>query len=355
MKIGLVGLPNSGKTTIFNALTKSQAAVTAYASTKLEPNVSVVQVGDDRVRRLSEMYRPKKTIYATIEMADFVGLREGASKDEAVSGDLLQLMRTMDALAVMLRNFEDDTSTPPKPMLDLKTLADEFLLADLMVVEKRLERIRASHKKGVQSAAQQTEQKALERIFEGLNAEKPVRDIELSAEEAKAVRGFGFVTQKTTIVILNSAESNFGKNAELLADIEKTYPAVEFAGSFEMELVQLDPEDAEAFMKDMGITESARDRLTRVAYDALGYISFYTVGPDEVRAWNIRRGDSAVDAAGVIHSDLARGFIRAECMSSDDLFELGSEKNVKEKGRLRLEGRDYVVKPGDILNIRYNL
>jgi hypothetical protein len=356
MKIGLVGLPNSGKTTIFNALTKSQAAVTAYAGTKVEPNVAIVPVGDERVSRLSAMYKPKKTIYASIEVVDFVGLKEGSSKDEAMAAELVRLIKNVDALAMVVRNFSDDAGAAPNPLRDLKILTDEFVLADLIVVEKRLERIRASQKKGIRTALEQLEEKVLERVAVELNAERPLRDLELSPEEEKAIRGFGFLTRKPAFVIVNSQESNFGKNAELIDEFQKLFPTVEFAGSFEMELAQLDNEDdARAFMQDMGITESARDRLTRIAYATLGYISFFTVGDDEVRAWNVKRGAPAVDAAGTIHTDLARGFIRAECMSYADLAELGSEKAVKEKGRLRLEGRDYVVKDGDILTIRYNV
>lgn len=356
MKIGLVGLPNSGKTTIFNALTRSSVEVTAYATARVEPNVAVVEVGDERVRKLSGMYKPKKTTFAAIDIVDFVGLKEGASKDEAMAGEVLRLVRNVDALAVVLRNFTDDLHGAPAPSEDLRTLEEEFLLADLIIVEKRLEKIEAGYKRGIKNPQIQSEERVLRRIAGQLNDMQPVRALELSAEEMRLIKGFQFLTFKPMVVILNSGESNFGAPRPAAEELERSHRVVEFAGTFEMELAQLDSEEeARAFMEDMGITESARDRLTQVAYDALGYISFFTVGEDEVRAWQIRRGSTAVDAAAAIHSDLARGFIRAECFPYEDLVKHGSERAVKEKGLLRLEGKEYVVRDGDVLSIRYNV
>jgi hypothetical protein len=356
MKIGLVGLPNSGKTTIFNALTRSSAEVTAYATAKVEPNVAVVEVGDERVHRLSAMYSPAKTTLATIDIVDFVGLKEGASKDEAMAGEVLRLVRNVDALAVVLRNFADDLHGDPAPRQDLRALEDEFLLSDLIIVEKRIEKIEAGYKRGIKNPQIQSEEKVLRRIATQLDDMKPVREMELSAEELRLIKGFQLLTLKPMVVILNSGESRFGHAEAIIEEFGAGRQAVEFAGTFEMELSHLDSEEeAKAFMDDMGISVSARDRLTRVAYDALGYISFFTVGEDEVRAWQIRRGSTAVDAAAAIHSDLARGFIRAECFTYEDLVSLGSEKAVKEKGLMRLEGKDYVVRDGDVLSIRYNV
>ncbi len=356
MKIGLVGLPNSGKTAIFNALTRSAAEVTAYATAKTEPNIAVVEVGDERVSKLSDMYKPRKTVYATIDVVDFVGFKEGASKDQSLSAEVMRLVRNMDALAIVARNFNDAMGAAPNPRGDVQTLTEEFLLADLIIAEGRLERIEAGYKRGQKNAALQAEEKLLRRIAEQLNTMRPVRELDFTDEESKTIRGFQFLTLKPTIVIVNSSEELFKKNAPLLETIGSQFPTVEFAGTFEMELSQLESkEDADAFMQDMGITESARDRLTQIAYAAMGYISFFTVGEDEVRAWQLRRDGTAVDAAGAIHSDLARGFIRAECFHYDDLLRLGTEKAIKEKGLLRLEGKEYVVKDGDILNIRYNV
>jgi GTP-binding protein YchF len=273
-----------------------------------------------------------------------------------MAGEVLRLVRNVDALAMVVRNFADDMSGEPDPAEDLRMLGEEFLLADLIIAEKRLEKIEAGYKRGIKNPQIQAEEKVLRRISEQLNEMKPIREMEISDEERRIIRGFQFLTLKPIVVILNSSEETFGNSTGVVESISTQAPVVEFAGTFEMELAQLDSEEeARAFMEDMGITESARDRLTQVAYDVLGYISFFTVGEDEVRAWQICRGDTAVDAAGAIHSDLARGFIRAECFTYDDLTAGGSEKAVKEKGLLRLEGKDYVVKDGDVLSIRYNV
>jgi hypothetical protein len=190
---------------------------------------------------------------------------------------------------------------------------------------------------------------------ENLNNEIPIRDLQLTADEEKSIRGFQFITQKPLMVILNSDENNFGENQDMLDKLNQNYRAIEFAGNFEMELSRLDNEEAAAFMEDMGISSSARERLTLFSYDMLGLISFFTVGKDEVRAWTIEKGDDAVTAAGKIHSDLARGFIRAECFNYQDLMEFGSEKAIKEHGKMRLEGKNYIVEDGDILNIRFSV
>jgi len=355
MKIGLVGLQNSGKTTIFNALTKSEAEVTMYASIKTEPNLAIVDVGDERVIKLSEMYRPKKMTFATLELLDFVGLAENSARGNSFPAEFLRLIKNMDALALVVRNFPDDLMGEPDPLTDLAQLTDELLLADLILIESRLEKIEWNSKRVKKTIEVQFEEKTLRKLLEQLNQNLPIRDLDLSADERRAIQGFQFITSKPVMVILNSAETNFGRNQALLDGIAELYRVVEFAGKFEMELSRLDDEAASFFMDDMGITESARDRLTQLAYEILGYISFFTVGPDEVRAWNIQIGDTAVAAAGEIHSDLARGFIRAECFSYDDLVRCGTEKSIREKGLFRLEGKEYLVRDGDILSIRFNV
>jgi len=354
MKIGLLGLPRSGKTTVFNALTKAEAPV-AHPNGKSEPNLAVIKVMDERVDRLSEIYDPKKTVYATVEFVDFVGFEESAQKKDAFSGAAMSLIRTLDALALVVRNFSDDGLGVPTPLEDLRKINDELTLSDLMVVENRLERIENGHKRGQRTEALLKEEKTLKRLLEHLNENRPIRDLELSSEEEKAVRGFQFLTKKPIMVILNSEETRFGKSGALVSEIEKTHRAIEFAGQFEMELSRLDEKEAVLFMEDMGIPESAYRRLTRLAYEILGYISFFTVGSDEVRAWNVRRGDTALDAAAAIHSDLARGFIRAECFSYEACLQYGSERIIREKGLFRLEGKEYRVQDGDILNIRFNV
>lgn len=355
MKIGFIGLPKSGKTTLFNALTGSSAAVSAYSMARVGPNIASVKVGDSRVAELSAIYRPKRTVYPTIDIVDLAGVSEGDARADAFSGDMMKLVRTCDAVAIVLRGFGTDLQGDPAPPKDLKTIEDELLIADLIVAEKRLERIAAGLKKGVATPALKAEEKVLGRVVEALNAGRPVRDLELDGEGETLIRGFQFLTKKQALVILNSHEALYGRNSAVLEAIAARYRAIEFAGEFEMELSQLDEESARAFMEDLGIAASARDRLTALAYDALGYISFFTVGEDEVRAWNIRRDATAVEAAAAIHSDLARGFIAAECFRYEDLVAWGSEKAVKEKGRFLVAGKDYSVKDGDILSIRFNV
>lgn len=356
MKIGLIGLPKSGKTTIFNTLTGSQAEVTAYAGGKAEPNLASVDVADDRVTRLSEIYKPKTTVFAKVDVTDFVGGAAGSGKTAALPQELLQLLRNNDAIAVVLRNFDSDIEGAPTPAVDLAGIDEEFILADMIIVENRLERIAKSAKAGKKTPVVELEEKLLLRLQEHLNEGEPLRKVELSTDEKKAVSGFQLLSLKPVMVVVNSGEDNFGQNEALITELGEKFPAVECAGTFEMELSQLDDEEEiAAFMADFGIAASARQRLTMTAYAVLGYISFFTVGADEVRAWNIVRGDTALDAAGAIHSDLARGFIRAECFSYDDFIECGSEKALKEQGKFRLEGRDYEVNDGDVLNIRFNV
>ena len=356
LKIGLIGTPKSGKTTIFNALSRAQAEVSAYASVKTEPNIAIVDVRDERITKLSQMYNPKKTVYAKIELADFVGVaKDESKKEELFAPDLMRLVKTMDSLAVVLRNFASDAGGAIDPAGELAKIEEELLLSDQIIAENRIERIAASAKGG-KTAVLAAEEKLLQEILESLNALKPIRTMGFTADETRMLRGFQFLTQKPLFLIVNSSEDLFKKDPGLVEKLAKQYKAIECAGSFEMELSRLtDAAEMQAFMDDMGIKESAADRLTLVAYETLGYISFFTVGEDEVRAWELVRGASAVDAAAAIHTDLARGFIRAECFSYDDLVACGSEKGVKDAGKFRMEGKESVVKDGDILSIRFNV
>jgi ribosome-binding ATPase len=356
VKIGLFGLPKSGKTTLFNALTKSQAQVASYSIVKNEPNIAIVKVGDPRVKKLSEMFTPKKTTFATVEFVDFAGIAEGAIEKDSFPPDLMKQIRSVDALAFVLRGFPDESEAAPDPLRDLHTIDEELLLSDLLIVEKRLEKIEAGMKRGQKTDALLFEEKVLKKIHDRLNQSLPVRGLSFDEKEENAIRGFQFLSKKSVIAIVNSDEDSFGKRRELLVEMGSVHPSIEFAGNFEMELSRLDDEaEAKAFMEDMGIKESARDLLTSMAYDILGLISFFTVGPDEVRAWTIHKGSTAVLAAAAIHTDLARGFIAAECYKYDDLIECGSEKAIKDKGRFRLEGKEYIVQDGDVLSIRFNV
>lgn len=355
MKIGLIGLPNSGKTTIFNALTRGYAEVTPYSGCRIEPHLAVVEVRDERVNSLSSLYNPQKTVYATVDIIDFAGLSDNTATDGSYSSDAWAQMRNTDALTLVLRHFAEETMPAPDPLRELELLEEEMVLADLILVESRLERIEYQMKKSRDTNLLLREKNTLIILRDQLSDSRPLRDMNLGPEEEKLVRGFQFLTIKPFLVVLNSDESRFGRNQQLLEELEKRYTAVEFAGKFEMELSRLDEKDSKLFMEDMGITESARARMIHLAYGTLGYISFFTVGKDEVRAWNILSGQTALEAAGTIHSDLARGFIRAERFSYADLITTGSEKSVRENGRFSLEGKGYVVHDGDILSIRFNV
>jgi GTP-binding protein YchF len=356
MNIGLIGLPNSGKTTIFNALAKSQAQVSSYANSKTERNRAMLQVADGRVATLSELYHPQKTTFAAIELIDFTGLTQGAAREGLFSSSSMGMIKTTDALALVAQNFPDSLTESPTPLQDIEQLEDELLISDLIIAENRLERIEKASRRGKKTNLLEIEEKLLRRIIDHLGSNRAIRDLKLAGGSEKMIRGFQFLTQKPVMIIVNSDETNFGKNHDLLQEIKKKYRVIEFAGKFEMELSQLnDPDEIALFLADMGIKESAKDRLCSAAYELLGYISFFTVGSDEVRAWSLRQGQSVLAAAGTIHSDLARGFIRAECFSYDDLIAHGSEKQVGEKGLMRLEGRNYVVQDGNVLNIRFNV
>ncbi|NOZ08120.1 MAG: redox-regulated ATPase YchF [FCB group bacterium] len=354
MKLCLTGLPQSGKSTIFSALTQTEPE-TGFSGGKQEPKLAVVEVLDERITKLSQMYDPKKTIYAKIELADFPAPADRSENSNAFPTELLQELKIMDALGVVIRNFDDTFLGSPKPIEDLDTFSGEMIVADLIVTENRLEKIAHSFARGQKTPELQREHNLLQKIKVQLESDRKVDALDLTAEERKQLRGFQFLTNKPWLIILNSGEEQFHKNDELLEKIREYYPAIEFAGKFEMELSQMEADDAKLFMDDLGITESAAVRLTDSAYKILGYISFFTVGPDEVRAWTIRKGTKAVGAAAAIHNDLARGFIRAECFHYDDLLECGSEKGLRQKGKFRLEGKEYVVRDGDILNIRFNV
>lgn len=355
MKIGLIGAPGSGKTTIFNALTRSNVDAGSYNG-KAEPHLAVVPVMDERIGQLTDMYHPRKVTYATIELVDFAGLAEGAAKNGLFSGNTMGMLKNMDALVHVVRNFDNLMGEEPNPLGDLDDIDTELLLSDMIITEKRLERIELLRKRGQGSNELDAEERVLQKICEQLNGNGAVRDMALTREERKMIRGFQYLTGKPLMIILNSEESRFRRQDRLLEVIGTRYRVIECAGLFEMELSRFDSEEeALLFMEDMGIEESMRDRLTTCAYELVGYISFFTVGEDEVRAWTIVRGDTAMEAAGTIHTDLARGFIRAECFTYEDLMQCRAEKGVKENGKFRLEGKDYIVRDGDILSIRFSV
>ncbi len=358
MKLGIVGLPLSGKTTIFRALSgKSKLANTDAG--KKGVDIASVEVMDQRVDRLSSIYEPHKVTRARFEVVDFPAVETKKDKKELFTPSELGLIRTIDALCIVVRNFRDPLVEGlygiPRPVDDLESLYSEIVLSDLVVIENRLSSLNNKRDRGKNQPDRTTEMELLERIRHSLELGLDLNNLGLQEKERKIVSGYQFLTLKPTMVLLNSDEANFGTNSDLIKEIEKRFRTMEIAGRFEMELSDLDSDDISELMEELGLDFSALDRLTTLAYEVLGYISFFTVGKDEVRAWTIKKGATAVDAAGVIHSDIAKGFIRAECFSYDDLVAAGSEKELRRKGLIRLEGKDYKVKDGDILNIRFNV
>ncbi len=358
MKIALIGPPKSGKTTIFNALTGAEHQTDKYAPPATEANIGVVQVADDRITRLSELYKPKKTIYATVEFHDFPGIfaREGENPEAAIFAQV----KSCDAFVLILRSFEDgeldELYGEAKPLSMLQSFLDEMILRDLVVAEKRIERIELGYKRGVKTPAIQIEEKALRHVISELQAERSVRELSLPPEEEKAMRGFQFFSAKPLLLLLNCKDDALHSLDQELESIRaRGFLAEVIAGKFEEELSGLEPDEAELFMADLGISGSIKERITALCYSLLGLHSFFTVGSDEVRAWTIEKGSNALYAAGRIHSDLARGFIRAECFNYDELMAHGSEKLLREKGLFRLEGKEYIVQDGDILFIRFNV
>lgn len=352
MKLGIIGLPQSGKTTLFNALTRGNTPTTASAG-RIEIHQAVVDVPDPRVDKLSAMFKPRKTIYAKVTYADIAGLEAGAAKT-GISGQLLNQLAQMDGFIHVARCFADENVPHPSgsvnPARDAEAMESELLLNDLVTVERKLERLVEERKKGGTDKvlnARQTE--LFERLHKTLSENKPLRGMDFDAEELKELASFGLLSRKPILIAFNLGE---GQSAP---DISVDHPSVFLQGKLEMEIAQLSPEDAAVFMQEYDIEEPSLNRMIRLSYDLLQQQSFFTVGEDEVRAWTVQRGASAQEAAGAIHTDLQKGFIRAEVVAYDDLTSLGSMNEAKAKGKLRLEGKEYPVKDGDIVHIRFNV
>lgn len=362
MQVTIVGLPGSGKTTVFNALTGSHAETGGFSGGRAAPNVGVVKVPDENVDRLAELFTPKKTTYADVTYVD-VAIPAGAAREGTVNPDVLAQIRNADALLHVARAFEGAAAGgPADPWRDVDELDLEFTVADLSVIEKRLEKLRTQGRHGSQAERDQAarEEELLQRLEPHLSEGKPIRAFGLTDDEELLIRGYRFLTQKPVLVVLNIGEARLGEAAALEAAGRERYAqphtdVAALAGKIEAELAELSDEDARLFMDELGIAEPSRGRVIRLTYDLLGLFSFYTAGEDECRAWTIRRGATAVEAAGAIHSDLARGFIRAEVISVDDLLEAGSMAEARKRGTLRQEGKAYEVRPGDTLNILFNV
>lgn len=347
MKLGITGLGRSGKTTVFDALTK-RSGESAPSGGQVVPALGVVPVPDPRVEWLSALYRPKKTTYAQITYMDLQGIPGMADNKQDYMSLLLAHMRPMDALIMVVRNFEDPALGAPDPAGDLRELEDEFLIADLGSVEKRLERLEAELKRGKKPAG--AEKELLDKCAETLNSEQPLRTIPEVCNHPE-LRGYTFLSAKPLLVIVNNGDEDDSMPPLPLRSAE----AVVVRGKLEMELGQLSDDEAKSFMQDFGITESALNRVIKSSFSLLDLISFLTVGEDEVRAWNIPRDTLAVDAAGAIHSDIQRGFIRAEVVACEDLKKAGDSAAARKLGTVRLEGKNYPVKDGDIINFRFNV
>ncbi len=352
MKLGIIGLPQSGKTTIFNAVTRGNVPTTASAG-RIEVHTAVVDVPDPRVDKLSAMFKPKKTIYAKVTYADIAGLEGGVSKT-GISGQLLNQLTQMDGFLLIIRAFADDNVPHPAgsvdPKRDVETMTGELLLNDMIAVERKLERLTEERKKGGTDKTLNERQTALfTRLHEALNAGTPLRKLDFNAEEARELASFGLLTRKPLLTVFNMGEG------ESAPQVELDHPSVALIGKLEMEIAQLAPDDAAVFMKEYGIQELSLSRMIKLSYDLLELQSFFTVGEDEVRAWTTRRGATAVESAGEIHTDLQRGFVRAEVIAYEDLISLGGMNEAKAKGKLRLEGKEYPVKDGDIMHVRFNL
>lgn len=362
----------SGKTTIFNALTKAHADLNIHSPAGMDANVAVVKVPDERLYKLAEMFKPKKIVPADVTYVDIGGFAVGFGKSEGFSGQLLSNVQKADALVHVARAFVDPTVphiTLPhteetvNPERDIETLDMELAFSDLALIERRLERIKeATHKiKPTEKAANELEAAVLTKLKSALERETPIRAVELAEEEERVIRPFQFLTAKPLLILTNIHEDQIPDAGDLEARLRSRFakPETEVAvvpGKVEMEIAQLeDEETVQEFRQSMNVPESALDRIIRICYRLLGYISFFTVGPDEVRAWTIRKGATALKAAGAIHSDLERGFIRAEVVTYDDLLRAGGLVEARRQGLLRLEGRTYVVKDGDVITILFNV
>ncbi|MCB1058636.1 MAG: YchF family ATPase [Calditrichaeota bacterium] len=358
MNIGLIGAPQSGKTTVFHLLTGTEPDPAAMH--KRETLRAVTQVPDPRVDKLGEMSESRKLIHTTVEYLDTPGLEEGASKQSWFEGVFSGELKNADALALVVRGFELagalESAEPPR---DIRRIQDELIFSDLIVIEKRHEKLLKQVRVKPPTAQETLELNVLERAKAQLEDGKPLRILDLEVHEKKALRGFQLLSEKPVLVVLNLAEDTLSNAVSLAEKLSAEFAAdgmavIGLSAAIEAEIAGLEAAERELFMTDLGVTQSARDRVLQASYALLGMQSFLTTGDKETRAWPIHAGETAVDAAGVIHSDLAKGFIRAEVVHYDDFVREGGYPGCKAKGLVRLEGKDYVVKDGDILVIRHS-
>jgi len=351
MKLGIIGLERSGKTTVFNALTGAHKQVGTFG--KIEEHIAMVKVPDERLDWLAKLYNSKKLTHADIEFVDIPG-----NINDSSDAKIIASARLVDAFVFVIRAFDNPSVAHPldsvDPVRDHDQIKTGLIVADMTIAEKRMERLNKPISKGSASPEEKLEFSAIEKIMRKLEQELPGSEAELTDQEEKLTRSFQFLTLKPYFTLLNVSDDAL-KNPETAALLEKIPNSMAMSASMEMEIRALDEKDRQAFLDDLGTKELSLNSFIRKAYETLDYVSFFTTGEDESRAWTIKKGTPAVNAAGKIHTDLERGFIRAEVMAFDDLKAAGSEQAVKHAGQLRLEGKDYIVKDGDILNIKFSV
>ena len=361
VKCGIVGLPNVGKSTLFNALTKAGIAAENFPFCTIEPNSGIVAIPDERLDVLADIVKPQKVIPTTVEFTDIAGLVAGASKGEGLGNKFLANIRETDAIAHVVRCFEDENVTHVSdkvhPAADIETINTELALADLETVEKTLDRVNRVAKSGDKDAQRQA--KVLEKVKTHLDEAKPARTLNLSKEEKVDLYHLHLLTLKPVMYIANVAEDGFENNPHLdavraIAEAEGA-EVVSICNKLESEIAELEDDEKKDFLEDLGMEEPGLDRVIRAGYRLLGLQTYFTAGPKEVRAWTVKKGATAPQAAGVIHTDFEKGFIRAEVVAYDDFVKHGGENGAKEAGKWRLEGKEYIVQDGDVIHFRFNV